>query len=139
RASLMPPMSMRRSRERKLATVRPASMRNPAQGMIRGPETASDVAASRDQRDADSTRAGIRSGLSLGNFMRRPETGSLLGLLAVFAFFTVFGGAKFASPIGAASWLNVAASIGIVAIPIGLLMIAGELDISIGSIIPAGS
>ena len=40
---------------------------------------------------------------------------------------------------GAASWLNVAASLGIVAIPIGLLMIAGELDISIGSMIPAGS
>ena len=32
-----------------------------------------------------------------------------------------------------------AAQLGIVAIPIGLLMIAGELDLSIGSMIPAGS
>jgi simple sugar transport system permease protein len=71
--------------------------------------------------------------------MRRPETGSFLGLVAVFLFFTAFGGTNFASPTGAASYLNVAAQLGIVAIPIGLLMIAGELDISIGSIIPAGS
>ena len=76
---------------------------------------------------------------SFGALLRRPETGSFLGLVAVFLFFTAFGGTNFASPTGAASWLNVAAQLGIVAIPIGLLMIAGELDISIGSIIPAGS
>jgi simple sugar transport system permease protein len=54
-------------------------------------------------------------------------------------FFTIFGGLNFASVSGAASWLNVAAALGIIAIPIGLLMIAGELDISIGSLVPAGS
>jgi simple sugar transport system permease protein len=78
-------------------------------------------------------------GLSLGSLLRRPEAGSFLGLFGVFVFFTVFGGSNFASATGAASWLNVAASLGIVAIPVGLLMIAGELDISIGSLIPAGS
>ena len=77
--------------------------------------------------------------LSFGSLLRRPETGSFLGLVAVFTFFAIFGGGNFASAAGAASWLNVAASLGIVAIPIGLLMIAGELDISIGSLIPAGS
>ncbi len=77
--------------------------------------------------------------LSFGSMLRRPEMGSLLGLLAVFIFFAIFGGANFASATGAASWLNVAASLGIVALPIGLLMIAGELDISIGSMIPASS
>ena len=77
--------------------------------------------------------------LSFGSLLRRPETGSFLGLAAVFIFFTIFGGENFASATGAASWLNVAASLGIVAIPIGLLMIAGELDLSIGSLIPAGS
>jgi simple sugar transport system permease protein len=76
---------------------------------------------------------------SLGSLLRRPETGSFLGLVTVFVFFAVFGGSSFVSATGAASWLNVAASLGIVAIPIGLLMIAGELDISIGSMIPAGS
>ena len=77
--------------------------------------------------------------LSLGSLLRRPETGSFFGLMAVFTFFAIFGGANFASATGAASWLNVAAGLGIVALPIGLLMIAGELDISIGSLIPAGS
>ncbi len=77
--------------------------------------------------------------LSLGALLRRPETGSVLGLALVFVFFWIFGGSNFASPNGAASWLNVAANLGIMAIPIGLLMIAGELDISIGSMVPAGS
>ncbi len=36
------------------------------------------------------------------------------------------------------SWLNVAANLGIIAIPVGLLMIAGELDISVGAMVPVG-
>jgi len=60
-------------------------------------------------------------------------------MVAVIVFFLVFGGVSFLKPAGIASWLNVAANIGIIAIPVGLLMIAGELDISIGSMIPAGS
>lgn len=76
---------------------------------------------------------------SFGSVLRRPETGAFLGLLFVFVFFTIFGGITFLAPSGAASYLNVAANLGIVALPIGLLMIAGELDISIGSMIPAGA
>ena len=78
-------------------------------------------------------------GFSLAGFLRRPETGSFLGLVAVFIFFAIFGGANFASTGGAASWLNVAAGLGIVALPVGLLMIAGHLDLSVGSVIPASS
>lgn len=77
--------------------------------------------------------------LFLGGLVRRPETGSVIGLVAVFLFFTIFGQITFVSPAGIASWMNVAATIGIVALPVGLLMIAGELDISIGSMIPASS
>jgi len=77
--------------------------------------------------------------MSLGNLLRRPESGAFLGMVAVIVFFLVFGGVSFLKPAGIASWLNVAANIGIIAIPVGLLMIAGELDISIGSMIPAGS
>ncbi|MEZ5448422.1 MAG: ABC transporter permease [Thiolinea sp.] len=79
------------------------------------------------------------SGFSVSRLIRRPETGAFLGMVAVFIFFAVFGGETFLSAAGFASWLNVAAEIGIVAIPVGLLMIAGELDISIGSVIPAAS
>jgi simple sugar transport system permease protein len=77
--------------------------------------------------------------LSIGNLLRRPEAGALLGLVAVLVFFVVFGSANFLEPAGTASWLNVAANLGIIAIPVGLLMIAGELDISIGATIPAGA
>ncbi|CAN7668681.1 ABC transporter permease [Rhizobium sp. LjRoot258] len=77
--------------------------------------------------------------LSVGNLLRRPEAGAFLGLIGVLAFFIIFGSTKFLEPAGAASWLNVAANLGIVALPIGLLMIAGDLDISIGAMIPAGS
>ncbi len=76
---------------------------------------------------------------SVGGLFRRPEAGAFLGLFGVFVFFIAFGSIDFLKPAGAASWLNVAANLGIVAFPIGLLMIAGELDISIGSMIPAGS
>lgn len=79
------------------------------------------------------------SNWSLGGLLRRPEAGAFLGLMAVLAFFVIFGSTNFLMPAGAASWLNVAANLGIIALPIGLLMIAGELDISIGAMIPAGS
>jgi len=73
---------------------------------------------------------------SLGEFARRPEMGAVLSLFGVVAFFVAFGGSGL---FGAASWVNFAANLGIVALPVGLLMIAGEIDISIGAMIPAGS
>jgi simple sugar transport system permease protein len=79
------------------------------------------------------------AGISIGGLVRRPEMGSFIGLIAVFAFFSFFGGVDFMSASGAASWLNVAAELGIVALPVGLLMIAGHLDLSVGTVIPASS
>lgn len=76
---------------------------------------------------------------SIENLLRRPETGAFLGMVFVAVFFTVFGGVLFLSAQGVASWLNVAANLGIIAVPIGFLMIAGELDISIGAMVPASS
>ena len=70
---------------------------------------------------------------------RRPEIGSILSLIAVIVFYVVFGGVNLGKLAGAASWVNLAANLGIVALPVGLLMIAGEIDISIGAMIPAGS
>jgi simple sugar transport system permease protein len=79
------------------------------------------------------------SGTSLGSLVRRPETGALIGTVGVFIFFSIFGGDLFLSPAGAASWLNVAGELGIIAIPVGLLMIAGELDLSVGSVLAVSS
>jgi len=74
-----------------------------------------------------------------GNFLRQPWAAAVLSLIGVMAFFVVFGGVNFVSFIQAASWVNFAANLGIIAIPVGLLMIAGEIDISVGAMVPAGS
>jgi simple sugar transport system permease protein len=81
----------------------------------------------------------MNSNFSFGGLLRRPEAGAFLGLIAVLIFFGIFGGLKFLEIAGMSSWLNVAASLGIIAIPVGLLMIAGELDISVGAMVPAGA
>ncbi len=81
----------------------------------------------------------MTNSLSLGGLLRRPEAGAFLGLIAVLVFFGIFGGLTFLQIAGLSSWLNVAASLGIIAIPVGLLMIAGELDISVGAMVPAGA
>lgn len=88
---------------------------------------------------ADSASRPRRSLAPVGDLLRRPESGALIGTIGVFVFFSVFGGPQFLSAGGAASWLNVAAELGIVALPVGLLMIAGELDLSVGSVLAASS
>jgi simple sugar transport system permease protein len=72
--------------------------------------------------------------------VRRAEFGaavSFAGVLIFFAFFTMHSG--FFTFSGIASWVNVAAELGIVAVPIGLLLIAGEFDLSIGAVVGAAS
>jgi len=75
----------------------------------------------------------------IGSFLRRPEAGAILSLIGIVALFVALGGVNLGTLAGAASWVNLAANLGIVAIPVGLLMMSGELDISIGAMIPAGS
>jgi simple sugar transport system permease protein len=81
----------------------------------------------------------MMNNLEIGRFLRLPEAGAAISLLAVVAFFVIFGHVQLGTFLGAASWLNFAANLGIVAIPVGILMMAGEIDISIGAMIPAGS
>lgn len=71
--------------------------------------------------------------------LRRPEAGAFIGLLGVTLFFAVVGGVEFLYPSSIGSWLSRSATLGIIAIPVGLLMIAGELDISVGATITAGA
>lgn len=68
----------------------------------------------------------------------RPEAGALLGLIAVYGFFVVFAGKNGFTGIAAtAGWINTAAELGIVVVPTSLLLIAGEFDLSLGSVIAA--
>ena len=76
---------------------------------------------------------------ALRPFLRRPEAASVISLIGVIAFYVIFGGVNLATLFGAASWVNFAANLGIVAVPVGILMIGGYIDISIGAMIPAGS
>jgi simple sugar transport system permease protein len=71
--------------------------------------------------------------------LRRPAAAAALSLIAVVAFYVIVGRADILALGAAASWLNFAANLGIVALPVGLLMIAGEIDISFGAMIPAGA
>lgn len=75
----------------------------------------------------------------IAGFLRRPAAASLLSLIGVLAFYVIIGGVDLGQLFGAASWVNYAARIGIVALPVALLMISGEIDISIGAMIPAGA
>ncbi|GGX44587.1 ABC transporter permease [Tateyamaria omphalii] len=74
------------------------------------------------------------------NFVRRPEAGAFAAFLLTYLFFlAATPGTGFVSINGTAGWLNLAAELGIVAIPVGLLMISGEFDLSIGSTVGASS
>ncbi len=75
----------------------------------------------------------------IAGFVRRPEAGTLAGLIIVYVVFAVLGGGLFIGAPGWSSFLNMAAEVGIIALPVGLLMIAGELDISVGAVLPAAS
>ncbi|GLW06532.1 sugar ABC transporter permease [Microtetraspora sp. NBRC 13810] len=61
----------------------------------------------------------------------RPELGAVAGAVAVFAFFASQS-ATFRSAAGMANWLDPAATLGIMAVAIALLMIGGEFDLSAG-------
>jgi len=77
---------------------------------------------------------------SLRRMLSRPELGSVAGAIAVFGIFSVISGSDgFLSSDGTANYLNTAAELGILAIPVALLMVAGEFDLSIGSVLGASS
>lgn len=63
----------------------------------------------------------------------RPETGAVAGSVAVWIFFAITTSSSFLTLLGTSSYLTVSADIAIQAIPVALLMIAGEFDLSIGS------
>lgn len=70
--------------------------------------------------------------------LRRPEITPVGGALGVWVFFAVIAGdTGFLTEQGTANYLEVAAQLGIITIAITLLMIAGEFDLSVGSMLGA--
>lgn len=76
-------------------------------------------------------------GHRVGVLIRRSEFSALVSVVFVYAFFTYAGWPHFTE--GSANWLNVAAEVGLIALPVSLVMISGNLDLSVGSIIAAGA
>jgi simple sugar transport system permease protein len=74
----------------------------------------------------------------LRKLLARPELGAVAGAILVFTFFAIVAGDRgFLTSTGTISYLEVSAQLGIVVIPVALLMIAGEFDLSVGSMIGA--
>lgn len=66
----------------------------------------------------------------------RPELTAVAGTLLVFLFFAFDAGdSGFLTFLGTRNYLEVAAQIGIIVIPVTLLLIAGEFDLSVGVVI----
>lgn len=72
----------------------------------------------------------------LSRLLARPELGAIAGTILVFVFFAVTaGGSGLFSAKGIVNFLEVSAQLGILAVAVTLLMIAGEFDLSVGSMI----
>jgi simple sugar transport system permease protein len=98
---------------------------------------------------ADSPAAGTTSGLverarderlqrqsNLRRLLARPELGAFAGTVLVFAFFavTAHGTGMFAAD-GILNWSTVSGQLMIIAVGAALLMVGGEFDLSVGSMI----
>lgn len=72
---------------------------------------------------------------TLNDLARRPEFGAIGGLIVVTLFFLATADPAMFTAAGLMNVLSPAAQLGILAVGAGLLMIAGEFDLSIGSMV----
>lgn len=72
---------------------------------------------------------------ALGDALRRPEIGSFLVMMFVITAIAIASGGNAFNPLGLKNNLAIISQFGIIAIGACLLMIAGEFDLSIGSMI----
>ncbi len=78
----------------------------------------------------------LRKVAFLKRLLARPELGAFSGAIFVFIFFAITAGdSGMFSSDGILNWTMVSAQLGIIAVGACLLMIAGEFDLSIGSMI----
>ena len=78
----------------------------------------------------------LRKVSKLKIILNRPELGALGGSILVFIFFGIIAGdTGMFSAYGTINFLEVSANLGIIAIAAAMLMIGGEFDLSVGSMI----
>ncbi|MBX3568106.1 MAG: ABC transporter permease [Rhizobiaceae bacterium] len=92
------------------------------------------LAIRRKGGDAPDERLAATSGLV--QMLRRPEAGAAAGLVATMIIFALLpGAANLYSLQGSMTFLTLSAELGIIATAAALLIIAGEFDLSVGSMI----
>ncbi|GGR23812.1 ABC transporter permease [Streptomyces roseolus] len=74
----------------------------------------------------------------LKKLLARPELGSVVGAVAVFVFFAVAAD-SFLRPSSLGTVLYAASTLGIMAVPVALLMIGGEFDLSAGVLVTSSA
>ncbi|MER8230924.1 ABC transporter permease [Streptomyces sp. NPDC101490] len=74
----------------------------------------------------------------LKKLLARPELGSVVGAIGVFVFFAVAAD-SFLRPASLGTVLYAASTIGIMAVPVALLMIGGEFDLSAGVLVTSSA
>ncbi|WP_305967826.1 MULTISPECIES: ABC transporter permease [unclassified Mameliella] len=80
------------------------------------------------------------SSFSFGVLMRSPAAVAFMGHAMVFIVFAIFGFQRnFLSVGGGSTWVNFASTVGMIAIPVGFLMIEEELAVSTGAVLPASA
>jgi simple sugar transport system permease protein len=101
------------------------------------------VQASVDQELSLTPLQRVRQSTSYGMVRRlviAPEFGAGVAAVLLYVIFVCLSlGNGFVTATGTASWLNTASELGIIAVPVGLLMISGNFDLSIGSMVGAGA
>jgi ribose/xylose/arabinose/galactoside ABC-type transport system permease subunit len=87
-------------------------------------------AAVRASGDVADERLGHRGPLQ--RLLTSPEIGGLIGAVAIWTFFWAVT-RPFGTAGGTGNWLDVAATLGIMAVVVSMLMIGGEFDLSAGA------
>jgi simple sugar transport system permease protein len=75
-----------------------------------------------------------RSGL-FQRLLRNPSSGALIGVILVVTLFYFIANPAMFSPRGVLNWVEVSAQLAVLAVGACLLMVAGEFDLSVGSMI----
>jgi simple sugar transport system permease protein len=89
-----------------------------------------------DMADAPASDERIKQTSALRKALIRPELGGICGTVIVFVLFAIFAGdSGMFNSQGILNWSIVSAQFMIIAVGACLLMIAGEFDLSVGSMI----
>ncbi len=91
------------------------------------PTTTAKSAAMKDER--------IREASFATKLLRRPELGAIAGLVVVTIFFLIAASGTMFTLSGVMNFMAPAAQLGILAVGAALLMVAGEFDLSVGSMV----